>query len=140
MAMGLGNGFDNDEYAAPMAEINTTPLVDVMLVLLVIFLVTAPMLTQAIKLELPHETATEIADENPITLSINAEGEYFWNNDAVSLEMLKQHLREESLATQKRPIHLRADIESSYGKISKLLALAQHYGLNNIGFVTEPTE
>lgn len=136
--MGMGNNFDRDDYAAPMAEINTTPLVDVMLVLLVIFLVTAPMLTQAIKLELPNETATEIADKDPITISINAEGEYFWDKDAVTLEVLEDHLSNESMAAEKRPIHLHADTQSSYGKISKVLALAQKHELTNIGFVTKP--
>lgn len=138
MAMGTGNPFDNDDYAAPMAEINTTPLVDVMLVLLVIFLVTAPMLTQAVKLELPNETATEIADENPITLSINAEGAYFWGDESITLEQLEQRFQQESQKVEKRPIHLRADKASAYGKLSKILSLAQKYSLNNIGFVTEP--
>lgn len=138
MAMQMGSGFDHDDYAAPMAEINTTPLVDVMLVLLVIFLVTAPMLTQAVKLELPNETATEIADENPITLSINAQGEYYWDKERLTLESLEQRLHSESEMPTKRPIHLRADVNSSYGKISKVLALAQKYQLKNIGFVTQP--
>lgn len=138
MAMGLGNGFDKEDFAAPMAEINTTPLVDVMLVLLVIFLVTAPMLTQAIKLELPNETASQIADENPITLSIDAQGAYFWNEESLSADEVEQRLQIEGAAAKKRPIHLRADKNAAYGSISKVLALAQKYELNNVGFVTEP--
>ncbi len=131
-------GFDREAFSAPMAEINMTPLVDVMLVLLVIFLVTAPMLTQAVKLELPNETATEIADENPITLSINQEGQFFWDKEPLTLEQLEQRLQIESQQTTKRPIHLRADKNVPYGRVSKILTLSQKYGLNNIGFVTEP--
>lgn len=135
MAMG---SFDSDDFSAPMAEINTTPLVDVMLVLLVIFLVTAPMLTQAVKLELPNETALEIADENPINLSVNAEGNYFWDKDQLSEMELEQRLKAESTQEPKRPIHLRADTNAAYGTVSKVLTLAQKHGLSNIGFVTEP--
>lgn len=136
--MAMGSGLDREDFAAPMAEINTTPLVDVMLVLLVIFLVTAPMLTQAVKLELPNETATEIADENPINVSIDAKGMYFWNEESVSEEQLEQRLQAEGTMAQKRPIHLRADTAVAYGKVSKVLSIAQKNGLNNIGFVTEP--
>lgn len=136
--MAMGNGLDREDFSAPMAEINTTPLVDVMLVLLVIFLVTAPMLTQAVKLELPNETATEIADENPLSLSINAEGVYYWGEAVVTEAELESRLQAEAAVDKKRAIHLRADTNVAYGKVSKLLSLAQKHGLSNIGFVTEP--
>ncbi|MCD6034656.1 MAG: tolR [Rickettsiales bacterium] len=136
--MALGN-FDRDDFQAPMAEINTTPLVDVMLVLLVIFLVTAPMLTQAIKLELPNETATTIVDEKPIRLSITASGEYYWDNIPVSAEVLDQRLREAAIANPKQPIHLYADKQATYDKLSHILATVQLHGLTNIGFVTKGT-
>lgn len=130
--------FDRESFSAPTAEINMTPLVDVMLVLLVIFLVTAPMLTQAVKLELPNETATEVADENPITLSVNQEGQFFWEKQLLSQSELEKRLQMEAQQPTKRPIHLRADGDTYYKNVSKILALAQKYGLNNIGFVTEP--
>lgn len=135
--MALGN-FDREDFQAPIAEINTTPLVDVMLVLLVIFLVTAPMLTQAVKLELPNENATQIQDENPIKISIDASGQYYWDNAALSPETINQRLQEAAAANSKQPIHLRADKHVAYGKVSYILAAAQRYGLNNIGFVTKP--
>lgn len=135
--MVLGN-FDREDFLAPMAEINTTPFVDVMLVLLVIFLVTAPMLTQAIKLDLPNETATQIQDENPITLSIDSGGQYFWDNNPVSRETLEQRFQEAAANSPKKPIHLRADKQATYEKLSHILAAAQRYGLNNIGFITQP--
>jgi len=136
--MALG-GFDKDDFAAPMAEINTTPLVDVLLVLLVIFLVTAPMLTQAIKLELPNETASQIQDEKPITLSIDASGQYFWDNTAIGEGDLDKRFKEAASINSKQPIHLRADKKTSYEKVSHILALAQRYDLKNIGFVMQPT-
>lgn len=135
--MALGK-LDNEEYTAPMAEINVTPFVDVMLVLLVIFLVTAPMLTQAVSLELPNETATEIADKNPITISVQADGSYHWDKDAISAEELDMRLEAAGAHDAKQAIHLRADTHVAYGKVSKVLVLAQRHGLRNIGFVTEP--
>ncbi|MBN8531905.1 MAG: biopolymer transporter ExbD [Alphaproteobacteria bacterium] len=134
----MAGGLDREDFSAPMAEINVTPMVDVMLVLLVIFLVTAPMLTQAVKLELPNEVATSIADENPITLSIDAKGQYFWGEEALTDTQLEQRLEAESHQPTKRPIHLRADTSVPYGKVNKVLALAQKHGLSQIGFVTEP--
>lgn len=135
MAMG---GLDREDFSAPMAEINTTPLVDVMLVLLVIFLVTAPMLTQAVKLKLPNETAIAIADENPIMLSISESGEYFWGEEAISEAQLNQRLQLAALQDNTQPVHLRADVNVPYGKVSKALSLSQKYGLTSIGFITEP--
>lgn len=131
-------GFDREDFSAPMAEINTTPLVDVMLVLLVIFLVTAPMLTQAVKLELPNEVATEIADENPVVISVSEHGAYYWDDRPVSDADLEQRLLEASASDKSQPVHLRADKNVAYGKVSKVLALSQKYGLSNVGFITEP--
>lgn len=135
--MALGD-LDNEDFSAPMSDINITPFVDVMLVLLVIFLVTAPMLTQAVSLELPNETATEIEDRNPITISVKADGSYHWDKDAVSEEELAIRLEAAGAHRSDQPIHLRADTHVAYGKVSKVLVLAQRYGLRNIGFVTEP--
>lgn len=137
MAM-MGGKFDNEEYSAPMAEINVTPFVDVMLVLLVIFLVTAPMLTQAVSLELPNETATEVADENPITLSVKADGSFYWGEEALSEDQLESRLKIAGANNAEQPIHLRADAQANYGRVSKILVMAQKYGLHNIGFVTQP--
>lgn len=130
--------FDSEDYAAPMAEINVTPFVDVMLVLLVIFLVTAPMLTQAVSLELPNETASELADERPVTLSVRADGGYFWGEEAISEEQLAIRLHAAAAHDATQPIHLRADTAAAYGRVAHILAVAQKYGLRNIGFITEP--
>lgn len=135
MAMG---GFDKEELQAPLAEINTTPLVDVMLVLLVIFLVTAPMLTNSVKLQLPSEAASVVEDKKAITISINLSGEYFWDNQKVTIEEIDERLKSAAINDTKQPIHLRADTNVAYGKVSHVLATSQRLGLLNVGFITEP--
>ncbi len=122
-----------------MADINVTPMVDVMLVLLVIFIITAPLFTHAIKLDLPT-AQSEAAPEKPetISLSINGEGQIFWGNDAVSRQDLEARL---ALAAQKKPqpeLHLRADKATRYEIIAEVMAAAQNTGLTKMGFVTDP--
>lgn len=130
--------FDQEELQAPLTEINMTPLVDVMLVLLVIFLVTAPMLNSSIQLNLPSESASQITEKKPITISINKNGEYFLDDNSISANELEQKLQEISKTNPKQVIHLRADVDVSYGKVSNILASAQRFGLANIGFITQP--
>lgn len=132
------NNFDRDDLHAPLAEINTTPLVDVMLVLMVIFLVTAPMLTQAIKLKLPNETATEITEQKSVTISIDQNGRYFFDDRQLSEQQLEAKLKELAHNDLKQQIFLRADTQAQYGKIAHILASASRVGLKNIGFITEP--
>jgi biopolymer transport protein ExbD len=125
----------------PMAEINTTPLVDVMLVLLVIFIITAPLFTHAIKLELPT-AQSPVAAEKPetITISIDAQGKLFWNNEQLVDDIaLKQKL---IIAASKQPqpdLQLRADKDTRYQRLASVMAAAQQAGLSKIGFVTQPT-
>lgn len=132
-------GFNESNHQAPMADINVTPMVDVMLVLLVIFIITAPLFTHAIKLDLPN-AASQAAPEKPetITLAINAEGKLFWNNAPVTQEELATRF---STASQKKPqpeLHLRADKSTRYETIAQVMASAQGNGMTKIGFVTEP--
>jgi biopolymer transport protein ExbD len=137
MAMGT---FDREDLHAPMADINTTPLVDVMLVLLVIFLVTAPMLTHAVKLELPHETTMAVKDQKAATISIDAAGQYYWNDTPVSEDALQQRMQEAAAADAGQPVHIRADGATAYSKVSHALALAARLGLTNISFLTQPNQ
>ncbi len=130
--------FEREELQAPLSEINMTPLVDVMLVLLVIFLVTAPMLNSNIKLNLPAESAAQITEEKTITISLNRAGEYFVDDKLVSEKELEQKLNSTAKENPKQQIHIRADVDVNYGKVSHLLAELQRVGLSNIGFVTEP--
>ncbi len=131
-------GFDREDLQAPLAEINMTPLVDVMLVLLVIFLVTAPMLNSAIKLNLPNEAASAISDDKALTIAIDYRENYFLNDKKVSLAELQNELSRAAKTNAKQQVHLRADKDISYGKVSHILSMAQKSGLSNIGFVTEP--
>ena len=132
-------GFNESNHQAPMAEINVTPMVDVMLVLLVIFIITAPLFTHAIKLELPN-APSQAAPEKPetITLAINADGKLFWNNALVTEEELATRF---TTASQKKPqpeLHLRADKSTRYEIIAQVMASAQGNGMTKIGFVTDP--
>ena len=134
-------GFNDNGHQAPMAEINVTPMVDVMLVLLVIFIITAPLFTHAVKLELPTASSAP-APEKPesITLSINAEGKLFWNNAAVNLDELGTRF---ATAAQKKPqpeLQLRADKSTRYEVIAQVMSAAQTNGMTKIGFVTNPKD
>ena len=134
-------GFNDNNHQAPMAEINVTPMVDVMLVLLVIFIITAPLFTHAVKLELPTASSAPAPDKpESITLSINAEGKLFWNNAAVSFDELGTRF---ATAAQKKPqpeLQLRADKSTRYEVIAQVMSAAQTNGMTKIGFVTNPKD
>lgn len=122
---------------APMADINTTPLVDVMLVLLVIFIITAPLFHQAIPIELPKVSSTKL-DEQPevIQLAIDAQGLVFWNGEAVHRDAIDARFAE---ASARQPeLHLRADREVRYERVADVMAAAQRNGVIKIAFVTQP--
>ena len=124
----------------PMAEINTTPLVDVMLVLLVIFIITAPLFTHAIKLDLPN-AQSPASPEKPetVTLSINGQGALFWNDEPVGgLPELSQRFTRAAAKQPQPELHLRADRETRYQRIAEVMSAAQQAGLARIGFVTDP--
>lgn len=134
-------GFNDNNQPGPMADINVTPMVDVMLVLLVIFIITAPLFTHAIKLELPN-AQSQPAPEKPetITLAINGEGKLFWNNAAITREDLATRI---AVASEKKPqpeLQLRADKSTRYEIIAQVMAAAQNGGMTKIGFVTDPKD
>ena len=131
-------GFNNDKQNAPMADINVTPMVDVMLVLLVIFIITAPLFTHAIKLDLPNAQSAP-APEKPetISLSINGEGKIFWNNDAINQKDLDAKLAEAAKKQPQPELQLRADKSTRYEVIAQVMAAAQTSGITKIGFVTD---
>jgi biopolymer transport protein ExbD len=134
-------GFDTREGPMrPMAEINTTPLVDVMLVLLVIFIITAPLLTHAVKLELPGAPAPVSADRpETVTLSIDGKEALYWNDAPIAdIAALRERLVQAAARTPPAELHLRADREVRYQKIAEVMAAAQQAGVTRIGFVTDP--
>jgi biopolymer transport protein ExbD len=134
-------GLNDDKRQAPMSDINVTPMVDVMLVLLVIFIITAPLFTHAIKLDLPNAQSAA-APEKPetISLSINAEGTIYWNNEPIQQKDLGPRL---ALAAQQKPqpeLQLRADKSTRYETIAQVMSAAQSNGLTKMGFVTDAKE
>jgi biopolymer transport protein TolR len=133
----MKGSFDSEDLQAPLSEINMTPLVDVMLVLVVIFLVTAPMLNSAIKLDLPSESAAQITEEKATAISITKEGQYFLNDRPISLSELENDLKNISQTNPKQHIHIRSDVKASYGDVAKILGISQRLKLSNIAFVTE---
>jgi biopolymer transport protein ExbD len=134
-------GFDSREGPMrPMAEINTTPLVDVMLVLLVIFIITAPLLTHAIRLDLPNAQAPASAEPpETITLSIDARERLFWNDAPLDDERaLRERLGQAATRSPQPELRLRADRDVRYQRIAEVMSAAQQAGLTRLGFVTDP--
>jgi biopolymer transport protein ExbD len=134
-------GLEKKRDSAPMAEINMTPLIDVMLVLLVIFIITAPLFTHAIRLDLP-QVAAEPAQQTPqtVTLSIDAAGKLYWNAQPISRDELRARFNTAGKApeAQQPELQLRAARETRYEVIAQVMGAAQQAGLARIGFVTEP--
>jgi biopolymer transport protein ExbD len=131
--------FDNKRGGAPMAEINMVPLIDVMLVLLVIFIVTAPLLTHAVKLDLPKiSSASNDAVPEKIEFAIDAAGERYWNGEPISRADAAQRFAAEGLKPNQPEVHLRADQNVAYRLVAETLADASKAGLSKVGFVSEP--
>jgi biopolymer transport protein ExbD len=136
-------GFDQQgagrSKAAPMSDINMTPLIDVMLVLLVIFIITAPLLTHAIRLDLPRVAAASSPEtRRTVTVTVDAAGKLYWNDKAISLADLRARMADEGRSPEPAELHLRADQASRYQMIAAVMSAAQQAGLSRIGFVTEP--
>ena len=129
---------ERTKSAEPMSEINVTPMVDVMLVLLVIFILTAPLLASSIKLELP-KTDAATAQEAPkfVTLVIDKEGQVFLNDQPIALGALRTSLAQTALKNPQTEVQLRADTAVPYGKVVEVMGAAQKAGLNRIGFVAD---
>jgi biopolymer transport protein ExbD len=132
-------GLEKKQTAAPMAEINMTPLIDVMLVLLVIFIITAPLFTHAIRLDLPKVAAAP-ARQTPqtISLSIDAAGKLYWNGTVITLQQMRARFVEAGKQTDQPEIQLRAERSTRYEVIAQVMGAAQQAGLERIGFVTDP--
>ncbi len=123
---------------APMSDINMTPLIDVMLVLLVIFIITAPLMTSSLKLDLPKtESATPNSAPSFIALAIDADGKLFFGDELLASEALAQRVAAAAKANPQLEVQLRADQKVAYGSVAALIAMIQKAGLSRIGFVTE---
>ena len=138
MGMQVGAADEGEEQLNN--TINTTPLVDVMLVLLIIFLITIPVVTQTIKLELPQEKniPLQTKPEN-ITLAVNREGEMFWGLERIpDIEALVARLKVESVKEPQPEVHIRGDHEVRYESVGRVVVACQRAGIFKVGFITEP--
>ena len=132
--------FTKSGESTPMAEINMIPLIDVMLVLLVIFIITAPLLTHAVKIELPKASSNpNITRPQNIQLGIRANGEVFWNGEAVDKPTLEARMAEAGKLEPQPEIHLRADRKTEYQKVAEVMSAAARAHLVKIGFITDPS-
>ena len=134
--MGVGPLEAEDEV---VSSINTTPLVDVMLVLLIIFLITIPVVIQSTPVELPKETnqPTQTKPEN-INIAVNKDGDVFWNNELVDDKKLLARLKEIAVKQPQPEVHVRADKSARYEFVGKVVFACQRAGILKIGFITEP--
>ena len=134
--MAFGTQDDTDEV---MNEINMTPFVDVMLVLLIIFIITVPVMKHAVNVDLPRASSQrEDAKPETVRLSVQADGTYYWNESKVTDEALPGLLRAEAAKNPQPDLHIRGDKAVRYERVAQALAAAQQAGLRKIGFITEP--
>ena len=133
--------FNRGGGTAPMAEINMIPLIDVMLVLLVIFIVTAPLLTHSVKVDLPKASSQpNITKPDNVQLAINAEGLVYWNGEAVDRPGLRARMDAASGRKPQPEIHIRADGAVAYRKVAEVIADSAKAGLTRIGFISDPSQ
>ena len=129
---------ERDPGARPMSDINMTPLIDVMLVLLVIFIITAPLMSTSLKLDLPKTEGAKPSDAPLyIAVAINEQGQLFVGDEAVTAEQLLQRARDAAQRDPATEVQLRADSRVPYGRVAELIGLVQEAGLSRVGFVTE---
>ena len=136
MAMSAGKGAPG---RTTMSEINVTPMVDVMLVLLVIFMVTAPLIQKGVKVDLPEAKAAPVeASEKKLVLSVDAKSRVFLGDVEVPLDDLEEKLKTNSRAQADKEIYLHADKSLPYGVVVEVMAAAQRAGIGNLGMITDP--
>ena len=128
-----------DEPDEVMNEINMTPLVDVMLVLLIIFIITVPVMKHAVNVDLPRASnKAQVVKPQTILLSVNAQGNYYWNETRVEDDALPALLQAEAAKNPQPDLHIRGDKEVRYERVAQAMAAAQQAGVKKIGFITEP--
>lgn len=134
--MAFGRQEDSEEV---MSEINMTPLVDVMLVLLIIFIITIPVMKHSVNVDLPRASnQPEAAKPETIRLSVAADGSYFWNENRIEDAALGAMLAQNAAKEPQPELHIRGDREVRYERVAQAMAAAQQAGLKKIGFITEP--
>ncbi len=132
-------GFNQGGGQAPMSEINMVPLIDVMLVLLIVFMITAPLLTHGVKIDLPAASSVpNVEKPETVALAMDAEGRLFWNDQPIADGELAARLAEAAAATPQPELHLRADRETRYQRIAEVMSAAREAGVQKMGFITVP--
>ncbi|WP_034295340.1 biopolymer transporter ExbD [Herbaspirillum sp. RV1423] len=132
-------GFNDNQQAGPMAEINVTPMVDVMLVLLVIFILSAPLFTHSLQLDLPTAKSAPTPEKpQTVNIAIDAAGKLYWQEQPVTLEELTRRMADAAGKQPQPELQLRADKATRYEVIADVMSAAQSNGLNKLGFVTDP--
>ncbi|HYE52657.1 MAG TPA: biopolymer transporter ExbD [Azospirillaceae bacterium] len=139
MGMNVGSADDSGEDQV-VSTINTTPLVDVMLVLLIIFLITIPVVTHTVPVNLPKETniPTETRPEN-IVIAVNADGDMFWGTELIpDVNALVERLKEKAVIKPQPELHIRGDRDARYEFVGRVMVAAQRAGIVKVGFISEP--
>jgi biopolymer transport protein ExbD len=141
MSMHLGSGSNSDEDQV-MSEINTTPLVDIMLVLLIIFLITSPVVLKLQKINLPLETNQTLkAKPENVNIVVNKDGEMYWNQTRLKdTDALFEFLKIEAVKDPQPEVHVRGDQDVRYEYIGRVIYTTQRAGIQKIGFITEPPD
>ncbi|MBF6616130.1 ExbD/TolR family protein [Pollutimonas thiosulfatoxidans] len=134
--------FDNSKGTThTMAEINMVPLIDVMLVLLVIFIITAPLLSHSIKINVPQASAQPVQQEPVvIDLAVDAQGQLFWNEEAVSIDQLTSKFAGQAALEPQPELRIRADLNTRYEVLAQVMSSAKAAGLKKLGFITRPAD
>jgi len=137
MAMQVGASEGDDEFNN---TINTTPMVDVMLVLLIIFMITVPVITQSVPLNLPQErNLPTITKPENIVLSVDRDGDVYWGTERMrDNETLVNRLKEQSIREPQPEVHIRGDLEVRYEAVGRVVVACQRAGIFKVGFITEP--
>ena len=132
MSMSIGGGAEDE----PMMEMNMTPLIDVLLVLIIMFIITIPVMTHAVKLDMPRpNNAPQQTDPVVINLEIDFDGTVLWNGSPVTVDALDAYFRREAAADPQPELHIRPNKRAAYDVVARVLAAAQRNGLLKIGFV-----
>jgi len=128
-----------DKGGEPMSEINVTPLVDVMLVLLIIFMVTAPLLSQGVNVDLPDAESPAMQQNiEPLVVSIKADGTLFLQKHAIDLKQLTPRIQAIRQQKPGLPVFIRGDSKTPYGRVAEVMSLLESAGIKKVGLVTEP--
>lgn len=133
--------FSNNNDDGVMSEINMTPLVDVMLVLLIVFIVTIPVMHHAVPMQLPQASSTpEKTPKPPVRLAIQADGQLFWNGEAIGAANLETRFTQIGAQTEQPAVQIMADRSTRYDAVAQALSAARRTGVQQVGFVTEPAK